>query len=88
MINQSRIHRRAADNGGVTDGAGEHPDRQQARLTAILTELQKSGSVSVEGLGKELQVSHVTVRRDLDALEAQGSLRRTHFETSTDVANL
>jgi DeoR/GlpR family transcriptional regulator of sugar metabolism len=78
VTNQSRIHRRTADSGGAAGSAGEHPDRQQARLTAILTELQKAGSVSVEGLGKELQVSHVTVRRDLDTLEAQGLLRRTH----------
>jgi len=53
-------------------------DRQQVRFTAILTALQKSGSVSVEALGKDLQVSHVTVRRDLDMLETQGLLRRTH----------
>jgi DeoR family transcriptional regulator of aga operon len=54
------------------------PDRQQLRLNAILTALQKSGSVSVEALGKELRVSHVTVRRDLDMLETKGLLRRTH----------
>jgi DeoR family transcriptional regulator of aga operon len=40
--------------------------------------LQQSGSVSVEGLSKELDVSLVTVRRDLDELERKGLLRRTH----------
>jgi DeoR family transcriptional regulator of aga operon len=40
--------------------------------------LQKSGSVSVEGLSRELDVSLVTIRRDLDTLESQGILRRTH----------
>jgi DeoR/GlpR family transcriptional regulator of sugar metabolism len=56
----------------------ESPARQQVRLNSILTALQKSGSVSVEDLSTELQVSHVTVRRDLDTLESQGLLRRTH----------
>lgn len=53
-------------------------DKQQIRMNAILTALQQSGSVSVEGLCRELRVSAMTVRRDLDELEAQGRLRRTH----------
>jgi DeoR family transcriptional regulator of aga operon len=56
----------------------DSPDKQQLRLNAILTALQQSGSVSVEGLSKELDVSLVTIRRDLDELERQGLLRRTH----------
>lgn len=79
MTNSSRTHRRSAPENGNSESRGsENPDRQQARLTAILTSLQKTGSVSVETLSKELQVSHVTVRRDLDTLESQGLLRRTH----------
>lgn len=78
MINQSRIRRRSAANGSSPGEAADTADRQQARFTAILTALQKSGSVFVDALGKELQVSHVTVRRDLDMLETQGLLRRTH----------
>jgi len=53
-------------------------DKQQARLAAILTALQQSGSVSVDALSKEFDVSVVTIRRDLDALERRGMLRRTH----------
>jgi DeoR family transcriptional regulator of aga operon len=56
----------------------DSPDKQQLRLNAILTALQQSGSVSVEGLSKDLDVSLVTIRRDLDELERQGLLRRTH----------
>jgi DeoR family transcriptional regulator, aga operon transcriptional repressor len=56
----------------------EGGDRQEGRLTTILTELQKSGSVSVKELSKELDVSLVTMRRDLDELESRGLLRRTH----------
>lgn len=77
MIDRSRVPRRPADNGSSQNSA-DSPDKQQVRLTAILTALQKSGSVSVEGLSKDLEVSLVTIRRDLDALEAQGLLRRKH----------
>lgn len=79
MINQSRNYRRSIhDNGNTENSTADGTDRQQARLSAVLTALQKSGSVSVEELSKELQVSHVTVRRDLDTLETRGLLRRTH----------
>ena len=77
MANETRVQRRPAD-GGVSSGNVDSPDKQQVRLTTILTALQQSGSVSVEGLSKELDVSLVTIRRDLDALETQGLLRRTH----------
>jgi DeoR family transcriptional regulator of aga operon len=65
-------------NGFSSDASAEGGDKQQLRLSRILTELQKSGSVSVEGISKELDVSLVTIRRDLDTLETQGLLRRTH----------
>jgi DeoR family transcriptional regulator, aga operon transcriptional repressor len=67
-----------SDNGNPENWGSESPSRQQTRLTTILTALQKTGSVSVEELSAELQVSLVTVRRDLDTLESQGLLRRTH----------
>jgi DeoR/GlpR family transcriptional regulator of sugar metabolism len=76
VINRSRIRGRTVDNGASSEM--ESPDKQQVRFTGILTALQKSGSVSVEGLSNELAVSLVTIRRDLDALESQGLLRRTH----------
>jgi DeoR family transcriptional regulator of aga operon len=53
-------------------------DKQQVRFTTILTDLQHSGRVSVETLSEQLNVSVVTIRRDLDALEQKGLLRRTH----------
>jgi DeoR family transcriptional regulator of aga operon len=43
-----------------------------------LTSLQQTGRVAVETLSEQLAVSVVTVRRDLDALEEKGLLRRTH----------
>jgi DeoR/GlpR family transcriptional regulator of sugar metabolism len=79
VTNQGRNYGRSVnDKGNSASGTADSPDRQQARFTTILTALQKSGSVSVEGLGKQLEVSQVTVRRDLDMLETQGLLRRTH----------
>jgi DeoR family transcriptional regulator of aga operon len=75
---ETRVQRRPADNGSSSGADTDSPDKQQVRLTTILTALQQSGSVSVEGLSKELDVSLVTVRRDLDELERKGLLRRTH----------
>ena len=69
------------------DSAGGHvsssedaqsSDKQVARMNKILTALQQNGSVSVEELSEQLHVTVVTIRKDLDALEAQGRLRRTH----------
>lgn len=51
---------------------------QQYRFNTILTGLRENGSVSVDDLSRELGVSVVTIRRDLDLLEQQGLLRRTH----------
>jgi DeoR family transcriptional regulator of aga operon len=51
---------------------------QQQRFNAILTGLQETGSVAVDELSDQLGVSVVTIRRDLDVLEQQGLLRRTH----------
>jgi len=53
-------------------------ETQQQRVQFILTSLQDTGSVVVEDLAEQLKVSVVTVRRDLDQLEQQGLLRRTH----------
>ncbi len=78
MIKRSRAERALTDPGASPGSEIDSPDKQQVRLTLILSSLQQSGSVSVEGLSKELNVSLVTIRRDLDALEKQGLLRRTH----------
>jgi DeoR family transcriptional regulator, fructose operon transcriptional repressor len=44
----------------------------------ILDRLREEGSVRVEDLSRALNVSSVTVRRDLDYLNSQGMLLRTH----------
>lgn len=61
-----------------TNENGTTGDKQQQRFHSILTSLRQTGSVSVEDLSQALDVTVVTIRRDLDALERQGLLRRTH----------
>jgi DeoR family transcriptional regulator of aga operon len=51
---------------------------QQQRFHSILAGLQEHGAVAVDDLSGQLSVSVVTIRRDLDLLEQQGLLRRTH----------
>ncbi len=73
---KSRPNPGNAANGSAETGASH--DKQQVRFTTILTALQKTGRVSVDELSADLDVSVVTIRRDLDALEQKGLLRRTH----------
>ena len=48
------------------------------RRAAILRTLQAGGSARVADLAAQLDVSEMTVRRDLDALHAQDLLRKVH----------
>jgi DeoR/GlpR family transcriptional regulator of sugar metabolism len=48
------------------------------RHSRILDLLKERGSVTVDDLAEELDVSSVTVRRDLDILDRRGFLTRTH----------
>jgi DeoR family transcriptional regulator of aga operon len=52
--------------------------RQQDRLGAILERLSARGSVDVAELSADLAVSPASVRRDLQLLESQQLLTRTH----------
>jgi DeoR family transcriptional regulator of aga operon len=52
--------------------------RQSDRLDTILTRLSENGSVAVTGLAHDLGVSMATIRRDLELLESQRLLSRTH----------
>jgi DeoR/GlpR family transcriptional regulator of sugar metabolism len=48
------------------------------RRSAILRTLDSDGAVRVTSLAAELEVSEMTVRRDLDTLDAQDLLRKVH----------
>jgi DeoR family transcriptional regulator of aga operon len=52
--------------------------RQQDRLGFVLERLSSQGSVDVAGLAADLGVSQASVRRDLQLLESQQLLTRTH----------
>jgi DeoR family transcriptional regulator of aga operon len=52
--------------------------RQADRLTAVLERLSQNGSLGVVELAADLHVSPATVRRDLQLLEEQHLLSRTH----------
>jgi DeoR family transcriptional regulator of aga operon len=63
---------------GKNNHQGTSLGKQQLRLHAILERLRQSGEVTVELLSAELGASMVTIRRDLDQLESEGLLQRTH----------
>ena len=50
----------------------------EERRAAILSMLDRATSVQVKQLAEAFGVSRVTARADLDALERDGKLRRTH----------
>jgi DeoR/GlpR family transcriptional regulator of sugar metabolism len=58
------------------------PDRRlegaPERRRWILSKLRSVGFLSINDLARELAVSHMTVRRDLHALEATGRVRMVH----------
>jgi DeoR family transcriptional regulator of aga operon len=51
---------------------------KEKRLQLIVEELHENGSVNVIDLKDRYQVSAMTIRRDLIALEKQGLIKRTH----------
>ena len=52
--------------------------RQEQRLATILERLAESGSVTVTDLAEDLDTSVASIRRDLQSLEEQKLLKRTH----------
>lgn len=50
----------------------------QERQQLILKRLDARGQITISDLSRRLSVSEMTIRRDLDQLEAEGLLRRTH----------
>lgn len=52
--------------------------KTEARRSQIIQLLEQKGSVLVDDLVTQFEVSHVTIRKDLTELEERGLLRRTH----------
>ncbi|MCE9630766.1 MAG: DeoR/GlpR family DNA-binding transcription regulator [Planctomycetia bacterium] len=59
-------------------GVKTEPVQNHERRSRLLDLVRVRGFAALEELVRELGVSESTVRRDLDALEEQGSARRTH----------
>ena len=61
------------------------------RETALLELLAENGKMEVAALAEKLETSQVTIRKDLDALEKRGVIRREHgfaiFGGSDDLNN-
>ncbi|MEY9848953.1 DeoR/GlpR family DNA-binding transcription regulator [Streptacidiphilus sp. MAP5-3] len=58
------------------------------RFARILDHVARAGSADVHELAELLDVSGATIRRDLQALDEQGLLRRTHGGAVTGSVNL
>ena len=65
----------STEHGGADDGARRLPAGRKAELAAYVAEM---GQVTVARLAKRFDVSADTIRRDLDQLDTDGVLIRTH----------
>ena len=52
--------------------------KQKTRQNRIIDILSREGGASINHLSDELDVSHMTVRRDLDSMEGNGLIERFH----------
>jgi DeoR/GlpR family transcriptional regulator of sugar metabolism len=78
-----RIGDRADTTDNETDGTGSRVSDNQnllaeQRRALILDEVRRRGGVRVNELTRRLNVSDMTVRRDLDALARQGVVEKVH----------
>lgn len=49
---------------------------KEQRIEILLTELSRNGIISIENLAKKMDVSHSTIRRDIEELESLNTLKR------------
>lgn len=64
--------------GGSASGGAKHDMLIDERRQHILEQIQKNGRVLVGELSKELKISQITIRKDLDYLQAKGLVQRSH----------
>ena len=67
-----------AGAGGDRDRVLPRPEAGAQRRARVLARLREVGVLSVTDLARELGVSHMTVRRDLQRLETAGQVRTVH----------
>lgn len=49
---------------------------KEQRIGIVLDELSRNGIISIENLAKKMDVSHSTIRRDIEELESKNTLKR------------
>lgn len=49
---------------------------KEQRIGILMEELSRNGVISIDELGEKMNVSYSTIRRDIEELEAQNSLKR------------
>ena len=75
------FHNLCYDYGSTARGCQEKDkliDKRSQRLNEIINVLKRRNGASIKELSRELDVSHMTVRRDLSMLEAQGVVTLFH----------
>jgi len=78
LISRNRAERKSAESGCCTHRRGQSGQTKGPVWMRSLPPCKRRVRCRSETLSKELNVSPVTIRRDLDSLENQGMLRRTH----------
>lgn len=63
---------------GPAGGSGRHDMLIDERRQHILNRVQKEGRVLVGELSEDLQISQITIRKDLDYLQSKGLIQRSH----------
>src|SRR5580698_3800672 len=63
---------------GATVGGMKHDMLIDERRQHILEQIQNDGRVLVGELSRELKISQITIRKDLDYLQAKGLVQRSH----------
>jgi len=68
--------------------AKKKPPLAGARHELIVTELRRTGTVRVRDLATLLEVSPMTIRRDLDELHRQGRIQKVHGGATLPIVEL
>lgn len=63
---------------GSASMRGPHDMLIDERRQYVLDRIQKDGRVLVGELSEELQISQITIRKDLDYLQSKGLIKRSH----------
>jgi DeoR family transcriptional regulator of aga operon len=72
------MHARRQAKAAPTNAAAKYEMMIDERRQHILQTIQKEGRVLVGDLSRELRISQITIRKDLDYLQTKGLIQRSH----------